>query len=399
MSAALRVAMVTTSYPRHQSDFAGHFVASLAEEIVSQGHSVTVLAPHDAGAALEETTNGVRVKRVRYAGDSRERLAYGDGIVSNLSKRPTAALGAPRLALAMRGALRRLAADADVVHAHWAPTAVLAGAGAAGLPVALSLHGSDVTLAGKAGVWRSLLARGLATADVVNVVAEEQRLILLRRALFDGPISVIPNGVPPGLTRCRRPTHPASAPFTVAFVGRLVESKGVVDLLDAFATARRMSPETSADLRLVIAGKGPMLEHLQERARAEGVAEQVEFLGEVDHDRALEVTAKAHLLALPSHGEGCPLSVLEALALGTPVLGTRVGAIPELVGDAGRVLAVGDIPGLAEALLAFARDRKGAAALGKLARARVAADYTWPRIAARTLELYRAAIEIADVSA
>lgn len=386
MAGALDVVMVTTSYPRTQGDFAGHFVASLATEIAALDHRVTVIAPHAPGLSLAEENAGVQVRRVRYASDSAERLAYGDGIVSNLKHDPLLARTVPGLARALRAAVREH--PADVVHAHWAPTAVLAGLGDLDAPVALSLHGSDVTLAGRGPLFRSLLARGLAAADAAIVVAAVQRDAIVKRGLDRGPIEVVPSGIPLELTTRER-TSEATSGLKFLFVGRLVKSKGVSGLLEAFALVSSMLP----DATLTIAGKGPLAGDLRDDIRMRSLDSRVELLGEVTHARALELMGEHDALVLPSNGEGSPLVVTEALALGTPVIGTPVGAVPDLVGDAGIIVPVGNTSELAEAMRAFAHGRERYALLGAQARVRMAAEYGWPGVAKRVLDVYATAIE------
>lgn len=401
MVGALDVVMVTTSYPRHEGDFAGHFVASLATELAAVGDRVTVIAPHAPGLQPAEESRGVSVRRVRYAPDAAERIAYGDGIVPNLRRDPASALRIPGFARALSGAVREHAPSADVVHVHWAPTAVLAGVARCGAPVVLSLHGSDVTLADRGVMLRSLLRRGLAAADAAIVVAQVQREMivggrLMGGRLTGGSIDVIPSGVPLELTRRRRLVDASGSQEGLGprflFVGRLVESKGVLELLEAFAAVAELLP----DATLTFAGKGPLSGRLAQRADAHGltsgVGPRVELLGEVSHERALELMSAADALVLPSHGEGSPLVVTEALALGTPVIGTPVGAVPQLVSQAGIIVPLGDPAALADALEAFGQRRETYARLGIEARERMAAQYGWPAIAQRVRTVYGAAI-------
>jgi len=390
MAGAPDVVMVTTSYPRTEGDFAGHFVASLATEIAGLGSRVTVIAPHAPGLELAEENAGVSIRRVRYAPDSAEHLAYGDGIVPNLKRDPLLARTVPALARALREAVRELAPSADIVHAHWAPTAVLAGLRDAGVPVALSLHGSDVTLSQRGPVFRSLLRRGLACADAAIVVAADQRRAIVSRGLYDGPISVVPSGVPLELTERPRPAaDPTIRGPRFLFVGRLVGSKGVTDLLEAFALVSTALPEAT----LTIAGKGPLEHQLREDIAMRSLGHRVELLGEVEHARALELMSTHDALVLASRGEGSPLVVTEALALGTPVIGTPVGSVPELVGDAGIIVPVGNPTELACALRVVGESGERYGLLGRQARTRMAEEYGWTGIATRVLEVYATAIE------
>jgi len=388
MSRRLRVVTVTTSYPRWEGDFAGHFIASLAEELASRGHSLTVIAPHDANAPEAEHRGGVRVVRPRYLPDRFERVAYGHGMLPNIRENPLRALALPALAASLRRALAVETREADIVHAHWGPTALLSGVGRSHLPVVVSLHGSEVTLADRSRPWAALLSRSVRGADAVDVMAESQAAILRVHTHFDGPVEIVPSGVPLALTTVARPPA-ATHGTTIAFVGRLVAEKGVDDLVDAFCRVAVAAPGT----RLTVVGTGPREAWARERFTQAGLADRVEFLGALEHDRALDVIARADLLVLPSHGEGSPLSVTEALALGTPVVASDVGALPELVGDCGIVVVKGDVEGLAAGMERMVRDPELRAAMGEQARARIAQTHTWPAIAERVERLYFKAVE------
>lgn len=388
---SLSVVMVTTSYPRWPGDHAGHFVASLARSIAESGNAVSVIAPHDKGSS-ESEHGDVEVMRVRYMPDAMERTAYGSGIVPNLKRDPRAWIGVPALRHSMSVALQEHAMGADIVHAHWAPTAMLADVRKTGKPVVLTLHGTDATMAATSRSWRSVLRQALAKVDGVICVSQEQADMLRELGLWGGPLEVIPAGVPTELFERLRPTRKATHPFTFVFVGRLIEEKGVIDLIEAFTSLLRRCAGTC---RLVLVGTGPLEGKMRERVVARHLAGEVYFLGHLPHEEALAAVAEADVLVLPSYGEGSPLSVVEAMALGTPVIGTRVGAVPSLIGDDGLLVEPGDIAGLASAMATWASDPEAAARAGRAARERVAKTHSWPLLAERTVDFYRETISAA----
>jgi glycogen(starch) synthase len=385
----LRVLSVTTSYPRHPGDFTGHFVHALAREVVELGHSVTVLAPHAAGLALEERVDGVRVMRFRYGADILERLAYGDGIPSNLRRDPLAWLSVPGFALALRAAVRAHSSRFDVLHVNWAPTAALAGSALDSRPVVLTMHGSDATLARKGGIWKRLLVSGLARAARVVVVANDQASFLRATGLTKRPVITIPSGVDPALLEREHHAYRDGEPFEFLFAGRLVAAKGVRDLLEAFVRLAH----AHAEVRLTFVGAGPEADALRDRAAAAGLSDRVFLLGSLSHELTLEAIGTADARVLPSYGEGSPLAVTEALALGTPVVATRVGAVPELLGSDGLVITPGDIAEMSHAMGRVFDDSHLRAQLAREGRARVAARYTWPKVAESYVRTYRDAAD------
>lgn len=141
---------------------------------------------------------------------------------------------------------------------------------------------------------------------------------------------------------------PAQAQLLL-FIGNLKPSKGCVDLLDAFIQVAPTHPE----LQLIVIGAGAARDTITQRAAQNGLSQRVHLAGKVAHDLLPDWFAACDLFCLPSHNEGVPNVVLEAMACGVPVLATRVGGIPEVVPEfAGVLVPVQDGPALAAALSA-----------------------------------------------
>jgi glycosyltransferase involved in cell wall biosynthesis len=113
----------------------------------------------------------------------------------------------------------------------------------------------------------------------------------------------------------------------IAFTGRLVELKGVQELLAAFFRLAAADPS----LELVLIGDGPLLKTYQKHAVNSGFAQRVRFLGNTPPAQVASWLAASDLFCLPSHSKGCPNAVIEALACGRPVVATEVGGIPDLI--------------------------------------------------------------------
>ncbi len=389
---ALRVALVTTSFPRFVGDFAGRFVLSLAEELVARGVDVEVVAPHAAGLAPEETLETprapgrtIRVTRFRYAPDALERVAYGDGIPANLRRDPLAGTALPGFARALRRATAEASRRADIVHAQWAPTAALARSSALAAPMVVTLHGSDVALADRGGMWLRLLERGLGPGTAAVIAVSDDLAARLRATLDPAklpPVTVVPTGVERALLD-RTPAQPSGyGELAVAYVGRLLESKGVLDLADATASLPSRS-------RLVVCGDGPARDGMEARLLARpGGPGTVVWLGAVGHETALDVISGADLVAVPSHAEGAGLVALEASALGTCVVATRTGVMPQLLAEE-QLVPPADVAALKATLARLAADAALRERLAEAARDRVAAKFTWDVLAERVEDVYR----------
>ena len=169
----------------------------------------------------------------------------------------------------------------------------------------------------------------------------------------------------------------------LTFVGRLVPIKRVDVLLRAFAHARH----GGAPVRLAIVGDGDRRPELQALASELGVADHVWFAGY--RGAMLPVAAASDVAVLSSDNEGTPVSLIEAAAASTPAVATRVGGVPDVVGDDTGLLApAGDFESLGRAIMAAAADPEGRAAMGARAREHVAGRFSVERLVADVEGLY-----------
>lgn len=198
---------------------------------------------------------------------------------------------------------------------------------------------------------------------------------------------VIPNAVfantGPAVSAAPRPPGGERVVLTAA---RLLRAKGLFDLLDA---AERVCADRP-DVRFHIAGDGPAMAELRARIAGLGPATHVELLG---HRRDVQALLRdATVFCLPSHHEGVPLSLLEAMSQGVPCVTTAVGGVPDAVTDGTDALLVDphDVDGLAAALGRVLDDPGLAARLGAAGAATVAREHTSTIAARRYAALYRA---------
>jgi len=225
---------------------------------------------------------------------------------------------------------------------------------------------------------------------------------------FVGRARVIPLGVDlerfspadaPGLADGAQATDAAgptdddsAAPITVGFVGRLVPEKGLLLLLDALAREPR--------LHLRVVGTGPLAAELPVRAASVGVADRVELVGTVDPADIPEILRTFDVLAVPSlptasWTEQFGRVAVEAMACGVPVVSSDAGALPDVVGDAGLVVPVGDAAALAAALVAASGPRAAELRVAGFARAE---ECSWGAVGRDYLDLYRSIVHEASVA-
>lgn len=186
----------------------------------------------------------------------------------------------------------------------------------------------------------------------------------LRELLPDADIVMIPNGI---ATQDFAPLpRQRDAVVRLLFVGGMGKLKGERDLIRALQLVVDRVPQ----LRVSLLGHGA--ESLHSLIDECGVQAQIEHLGPVPHADRAQYFRRADIFVLPSYGEGMPMSVLEAMAAGLPVIATNVGGIPELITPAaeGFLLAPGNVPELAERIVQLVNDASLRTQMGQRARAK-----------------------------
>jgi glycosyltransferase involved in cell wall biosynthesis len=211
---------------------------------------------------------------------------------------------------------------------------------------------------------------------------------VLRTKGYQGPVTVIPQfGVDAETFRAKAASdaaHPES--FHVGYVGRLVEEKGVDLLLEA---AGRLE----GDWRLSILGDGPFEARLLELSRKLGLGERVAFLRPLPSPEMPAYYRQLDVLVLPSRTarnwkEQFGRVLIEAMASGTPVVGSTCGEIPNVIDEAGLLFSENDVQSLTAHLTRLMRDRELAASLARRGRERILKHYTQRRIAEDTHKVY-----------
>jgi len=401
----VRIGLLTTSFPRTESDIAGDFVLGFARQLAAQGHHVEVLAPEpsDAGDRWSEPpllaarVANVTVKHVPYLRPrALQRTFYGAGVPDNLARDPLAWLGlAPFCASLYWHALRR-ARGWDVLISHWAlPCALAAGAVRRSHQRQIAvLHSADVHALARIPLGARLAQRVVHGADALWFVSEEQRsrfLALLPRGMSLPPTLVCPMGIDlprPSTSdaelRERYRREHGLRGYCVLLLGRLVHIKGLDVALEAAARG---------GMTLLIAGDGPLREPLGRRAQQLGAA--VRFLGVVRGADKQALLQAADSFALPSRrltsgrSEGLPCALLEALAAGLPVAASRLPGVAELLSQHAlphQLVPAEDPAALHRALLSL-REEPAMRRARHPARQAVIARHGWPRIGERLAEL------------
>lgn len=174
-------------------------------------------------------------------------------------------------------------------------------------------------------------------------------------------------------------------------VGRLVWAKGYEDLIDAFALIADQVPNAYS----VILGDGELFEKLSEQIRRAGLDGRILLLGHCSHEVVVDVLSAGGIFVMPSRSEGVPYALLEAAALGLPILATRCGGIPEILADQkdAILVPVGNHVSLSAGLIKLLTDRSLSRQLGANARATVRMRFSLPAQIESTRRAYLKAMD------
>jgi glycosyltransferase involved in cell wall biosynthesis len=397
----LKVTMLVSSYPRRSDDSASIFLRNLAESLRDHGVVVHVLAPAD-GKAGTTSENGVTVQRFRYFPGPWQKLAYGSGVLPNLRRNPLLWLQVPFFVACMVISLFRSVRKIrpDVIHAHWVIpqgcVAVLAKM-AYKTPAIITLHGGDA-FSLTARLLQKLKRFALRRSDAWTTNTRTTASAVVSGDPVLQPL-VIPMGVDvdhfaSGKREQLRARIPQDTQV-VLFVGRLVEKKGVEDLITAFS----LLPDRPRTL-LWIVGDGELKTELEALAEQKGIAQQTIFWGRMPNDQLPDFYAAADLFVGPSvvaasgDTEGQGVVFLEAMAAGLCVLATKAGGISEVVEDGrtGILVEPRNPRQLADTMVKLLTDKRRRCALASNALEKVKNTYSWSKIAMQFDDLYRSVL-------
>ena len=405
----MKVAVVSEFYPRQGDPVLGVWAHRQALAARDAGAEVRVLVlhrlvpprasffqgpPNPPGGAVAALRNlveeprdqlhdGLKVTYVRYVSPPRSR-SY-----------PTwGAWAAPALGLALRRMRRSF--GFDLIHAHNAvPAGDAVRRARVGVPLVVSVHGGDVLYTAlRSDAGREAVKRGLGAAR--TVLANSRGIAELASAYGATDVRVVHLGADlPSHGRggaLRREPAPS-----LVTVGHLVGRKRHADVMRALAVLAKRHPT----LRYVIVGDGPERIALEGLAARLGVAERVEFRGQLPPAEAVEEARRCTLFAMPSTEEAFGVAYIEAMAGGVPAIGCRGEPGPEEIAAAGDgfvLVPPGDIERLTQRIDELLSDPQRLREAGIRARETVAANFSWERCGEQTLAAYEHALGQAPFS-
>lgn len=398
-----RALLLTSNFPRWVGDSTTPFVLDLAKDLGAHNWDVDVLAPHAPGARRHECLDGISVRRFRYlVPESKQTVCYGGGALVNIRQRPRERLKLPLLVASAWAATARALAtgDYDLVNAHWLlPQGLVAALQPRRTPVVTTVHGGDVF--GLQGPGMAAFKRWAARrASAVTANSSATTSVVRELLAGHGDVRTIPMGAQLGrvdgakAAELRR-RHARPDGLLIVFVGRLVEEKGVGDLIEAVRILRTRGE----DVRAMVVGDGQDAGAL--RSAAADLGASISFLGWVQPERVGDHLAAADVFVAPSRRgvdgwmEGQGLTVVEAMQAGTPVVATRSGGIVDTIddGETGLLVEEASPAQLADAIARLGSDRSLAARLAARAQEVALEKFSRAASARRFAELFDEVVE------
>jgi glycosyltransferase involved in cell wall biosynthesis len=403
----MRIAVITSSYPRFAGDGTAPFVQSISENLAQMGHEVEVVAPYDTAVDSLMTTK-VPLHRFHYIWPKRYHImGHARAMEKDVRLRPLTYILLPFFISAGILTLWRVAKrlKAQVIYAHWVvPNGLVAAcvAGLMGIPFGVTLHGSDVFVSSR-NRWLGIVARWiLKRAAFITACSPD----LKKGALELGAskdIVLLPNGVNPSLFHpslrsqiCRDKFLPTGKGILITTLGRLVLKKGFGNLI----TAMQKVIEQEPDVRLVLGGEGELKEELANQAANLGIHESVLLVGRIPWNQVPELLASSDIFCLPSirdaagNVDGLPTVLQEAMSSGVAVIASDIGGVGLVVEDGknGILVPPDDVPALANAIMKLFTDAELRENLGAAARQAAEVEFPWEQFALKVVGLMEEAL-------
>lgn len=339
-----KILISTSTYPRWKNDsvpaFVHHFAVNIsASEYVDR---IYVLAPHHENSKRRETFQNIFVQRFRYVYPYRfEDIAY-EGGVNKIKKNPLyvvklfSFITSQFISTLLLVKKNRI----NTINAHWLIpqgfTAIFCKY-LTGARVVITVHGTDI-FGLNSKLFRVLKKWILKHAD--EVVVNSSATLKAAKSIYETrEYHVIPMGVDLDKFPSVEQKKPQEDEFTILFVGRLSEEKGVKYLLEAIKYIRVASPTLYGKLNLTIVGSGPEEARLKSYTEQENLMEKVKFKGWVAFESLSQHYKEADVFVGPSITtekgvqEAFGLVFVESLAMNTPVIGTTSGGVKDIILD------------------------------------------------------------------
>lgn len=346
----MKILVIATTFPRWQKDKEATFVLELSKELMKNGLDVSVLVPDSKGAKKCEVYEGLKVYRFSYFFPrGMQKLAYG-GILPNIKKNPFLLLEVPFFVLfEFLNAMKIIKKEKiDIVHSHWIIPQGFIGAilkKLFGVKHVVTIHAGGIFALNRFPLKRQIANFIVNNSDVITAVSglgkkNLDKIVSTKlKKQTENKTKVIPMGIYTnkfklGISKnVLKKKYGIESKHAVLFIGRIAEKKGLEYLIRAINLIRK----NINDVMLIVVGDGPLRTHLEKLSENLGLEKHINFVGyKVGNDK-ISYLSLSDLVVVPSivtasgDTEGLPVTVMEAMAAGKPVIASDVGGMNEII--------------------------------------------------------------------
>jgi len=395
----MKICMIAWEFPPKICGGLGVHVYENSKKLVENGNEVHVITMKSEGLPSREIMNGIDVLRIDYPDlrwidrvlfpSDTQKLGMFEAFFTNTISFNVFAFSAYKQ-------LEKEGYEIDIVHAHdWLgiPAAMVLQK-EFNIPFVLTMHSTEYGRSGGGGlsVIHNLEVLGGQKADRVITVSNSMKEELVSIGFEREKIDVVYNGVDESKYNPRNSGVKIKEKFgikgpLILFVGRLVWRKGVEYLIRAMPKIISIEP----DAELIILGVGSEEEKLMKLARDMRMENKITFINRyVSEKERIQFYAAADVVCVPSTYEPFGIVAVEGMSSGKPVVASRTGGLMEIIndGESGLLANPGDAEDLANKITSILKDKELAKKLSVGGRKRIEQEFTWKKIAEKTLSIY-----------
>jgi glycosyltransferase involved in cell wall biosynthesis len=391
----VKIMTFSSSYPRFEGDIIAPFIEHISREIVANHNEINMILPYHPEFKRKDE-HRLQFHLYKYKGSETKAIwGYASSMKADVRLKTRAIFLVPSVYREAMSTGQSFLEEFyfDAIHAHWLlPNGFFAMhlAREYNLPLAVSLHGSDVTISERP-LFRPLAKRILERAGWISACSEDLRIRAIELGCDPDKIVTIPYGVDVNRflpdTRKKQHLRDKLGPKyrhgdrIILAVGRLVDKKGFTYLIDAM----KIILARNLKVFLIIVGEGDLRASLEKQAKVWGIANKILFTGKIERDELPLYFSGCDVFAVPSirdrlgNVDGLPNVLMEGLASGCAIVASEIAGIPNVISDGvnGLLVPPADSRSLADTILRVIENDKLRKSLGSEARKIAVNNYTW----------------------
>jgi glycosyltransferase involved in cell wall biosynthesis len=395
-----KILVLTTSFPLYEGIAAGIHVIEKCRHLVKNGYHVQVIAPHHNKSKQTEIIDGIHVKRFIYFYPlNLQKLAYGTGIPTNFQKSFFSKLQVPFFLFSFLIQTLIHARKADIIHCHWSLAGfigVLAGK-LMNKKVVFMMHGAEVFVLGNHPLLRFVLKN--CDYLISNSSFTEQKTLEVypvENHIIISPGVNLERFYPQNnIHDLRKKLNIPENSIFILTIGKFIPRKGIEYLIKAMDIL--INRNNYQNLYLRIGGRGPLKEKYEQLIQKYQLQEYIEFTGYIPDEDIPSYYTEADMFVLPSiidekgDTEGLGVVFLEANACKTPVIGSCVGGIRDVIvnGENGYFVEEKSPEDISRKIELLENDKQLREKLGEKGRERVNKYFNWDSIAKKIIKIYK----------